>query len=322
MKIAIIDKKYQNACRLLDDNGYTHLNSESELCNSDISNVEIICGNPDKHNLLKYKNLKLLLLPSHGYNDYDSSKYYISQTMVATCNGIYSVPIAEYVICCMMLMGKRSICNYVGVPFFKFLFRSLEIDNSQDKELEKCSVAIYGCGSIGNEISIKLKNLGCKKIYGVKRNSKAVYGGEYTEILPLEKAEGILNKMDYVISVMPENQDSIGYFNENRFNAMNKNTIFINVGRGSAVVFRDLLKCLKRKRISGAVLDVTDPEPISYCSLARRTRRLLITNHSSFFSNENDARIDSMFCSQLNLFFNDKNLYHSIKINLKDNEYD
>jgi phosphoglycerate dehydrogenase-like enzyme len=43
---------------------------------------------------------------------------------------------------------------------------------------------------------------------------------------------------------------------------MKKSGVFMNIGRGSTVVEKDLVRALKEKVIAGAVLDVYYEEPL------------------------------------------------------------
>ena len=51
-------------------------------------------------------------------------------------------------------------------------------------------------------------------------------------------------------------------FNAAFFEAMKPSAYFINVGRGESVATADLVRALEARRIAGAALDVTDPEPL------------------------------------------------------------
>jgi phosphoglycerate dehydrogenase-like enzyme len=51
-------------------------------------------------------------------------------------------------------------------------------------------------------------------------------------------------------------------FNAKFFDVLKSTAIFINVGRGGSVVTSDLIDALQSKKLAGAGLDVTDPEPL------------------------------------------------------------
>lgn len=74
----------------------------------------------------------------------------------------------------------------------------------------------------------------------------------------------ILKNCDYVINILPSSQDTIGLLNGNVLeHCKGKDTVFINVGRGSIIKEMDLINALEQKWISAAILDVFENEPLS-----------------------------------------------------------
>lgn len=51
------------------------------------------------------------------------------------------------------------------------------------------------------------------------------------------------------------------------FSISDKNTVFINIGRGSIISEKCLVKALERKWLGGAILDVHEEEPLRKESL-------------------------------------------------------
>jgi phosphoglycerate dehydrogenase-like enzyme len=62
---------------------------------------------------------------------------------------------------------------------------------------------------------------------------------------------------------------------------MKPNAYFINVGRGATVVTADLVVALRNRRIAGAGLDVTDPEPLPPNHPLWKMTNVIITPHVS-----------------------------------------
>ena len=56
---------------------------------------------------------------------------------------------------------------------------------------------------------------------------------------------------------------------------------FINIARGGSVVTSDLVDALNNKKIAGAALDVTDPEPLPAGHPLWKAPNLIITPHVS-----------------------------------------
>jgi phosphoglycerate dehydrogenase-like enzyme len=62
---------------------------------------------------------------------------------------------------------------------------------------------------------------------------------------------------------------------------MRDDAFFINIGRGESVVTEALVAALQRGAISGAGLDVTDPEPLPPGHPLWSMRNVIITPHTA-----------------------------------------
>ena len=98
----------------------------------------------------------------------------------------------------------------------------------------------------------------------------------------------VIKEADYIYATLPETKETVNIFNKHFFEKMNKNGVFINVGRGNAVVEEDIIYALENDLIKGAVLDVTPEEPLKSDSKLYNVsqKKLLITNHSLCFNTE------------------------------------
>ena len=75
--------------------------------------------------------------------------------------------------------------------------------------------------------------------------------------------------------------------------------LLVNVARGPLVVTADLVAALEGKRLAGAVMDVTDPEPLPPDSRFGTCPDVIITPH---VGGQSSWRIDNMtvlFCRNL-----------------------
>ena len=98
----------------------------------------------------------------------------------------------------------------------------------------------------------------------------------------------IINEADFIYATLPSTKDTENIFDKNFFKKMNKNAVFINVGRGNAVVEEDIIYALENDVIKGAVLVVSPEEPLKSDSKLYdiSPRKLLITNHTLCFNTE------------------------------------
>ncbi len=66
---------------------------------------------------------------------------------------------------------------------------------------------------------------------------------------------------------------------EEQFNLMKRDAIFINVSRGATVNEKALIKALEEKKISGAGLDVYEKEPIDMDNPLIKMPNVVLTPH-------------------------------------------
>ena len=71
-----------------------------------------------------------------------------------------------------------------------------------------------------------------------------------------------LARTDILVCLLPLTDTTRGMLDRKLFDALPGGAALINVGRGGHVVQQDLLQALDTGRISTAILDVTDPEPL------------------------------------------------------------
>ena len=179
----------------------------------------------------------------------------------------------------------------------------------RNKMLDKKTLLIIGYGNNGLCLAKRAKAGFNMKIIAVKKIINGDFPGkEYIdELYSLENLpDKSINEADFIYATLPETKETINIFNKNFFKKMNKNAVFINVGRGNAVVEEDIVDALENNVIRGAFLDVTPVEPLNKDSKLYNIspNKLLITNHSLCI---NDGRIDDGF----NFFY--KNIENYVK---------
>src|SRR3954465_7145840 len=72
----------------------------------------------------------------------------------------------------------------------------------------------------------------------------------------------LASEADFVVNTAPLTPQDTGIFDAAFFAKMKPTAYFINVARGKSVVTSALVEALNSKKIAGAGLDVTDPEPL------------------------------------------------------------
>lgn len=163
--------------------------------------------------------------------------------------GISALTIAEWVVMGMLTMAKgyRDIVRaqdrheWLSAPPGKV-------------ELAGTSALIIGGGAIGTLVAARLA--GFAIMTTIVRRKPSV--GE----LGPDDWRARLAEFDWVILAVPATPETKGMIGATELATMKPSAVLINVARGSVVHTEALVEALEAKRIGGAFLDVTDPEPL------------------------------------------------------------
>jgi phosphoglycerate dehydrogenase-like enzyme len=101
------------------------------------------------------------------------------------------------------------------------------------------------------------------------------------------------------MSAAPLTNETKLLFNEKVFSAMKPNSYFINMSRGGLVDQEALVKALKEKRIRGAGLDVTTPEPLPAEHPLWTCPNIVITPHNSTVAPARRVRAIALVCENV-----------------------
>ena len=206
-----------------------------------------------------------------------SPGYYFSNS-----KGAYSDSLAEWSVLALLYF------NY-NIPTCIESNEKKEWTKSQKQLIQQKTILIYGYGGNGVALAKRVKPAFNMKIIAVIREKRDnIEGKEFCdEIYTFEEVtKEIIFKSDFIYATLPQTPKTINIFDANFFNSMNKNAVFINIGRGTAVVEKDIADALNNNTIRGALLDVTQKEPLDKTSPLYDIGRnkLLITNHSVGFT--------------------------------------
>jgi glyoxylate/hydroxypyruvate reductase A len=120
-------------------------------------------------------------------------------------------------------------------------------------------VGIMGMGVLGQAVAVKLRGFGfpCAGWNRTRRELDGVESFAGPESLP-----AFLGRTDILVCLLPLTEATRGILDRSVFEAMPRGSALVSLGRGGQLVQDDLLRALDEGRISAAVLDVADPEPL------------------------------------------------------------
>ncbi len=139
------------------------------------------------------------------------------------------------------------------------------------------TLLVVGLGGIGTEVAKRGHALGMKitatRASGRTGPEFVSYVGLPDELLTLAK------DADVIVNAAPLTPATTHLFDAKFFAVLKPSAYFVNVARGRSVVTADLIAALNDKRIAGAGLDVTDPEPLPADHPLWRAPNVIITPH-------------------------------------------
>ncbi len=138
------------------------------------------------------------------------------------------------------------------------------------------SIGVMGMGSLGRAVLERLASYGFR-LRGWNRSLRRMDGVE--SFAGPDQLQLFLEGCDVLICLLPLTPATRGILNRKLFSALPAGAALINVGRGPHLVDADLLEALDSGRLSRAILDVTDPEPLPAEHPLWTHPRVLVTPH-------------------------------------------
>ena len=246
-------------------------------------------------NIDQYKKLKWIQLLMAGYDNVDVEGYKKRGILVSNARDIFSISIAEDVFSKILYFNRNT----------KFYLESMKdavwSPIKKEPEIYGSTVSILGTGSIGQEVAKRMKAFGASKILGFKNSQvKVPYFDEI--YIGNEGLKTVIKQADYLIIALPLTEETYHLIDSEKISWMKENALIINVARGNIVDQDSLVEALKQKRIRGAGLDVTSPEPLPKTSELWNLDNVFITPHNASSSPNMKQRLYEMTIENLTLY--------------------
>jgi D-2-hydroxyacid dehydrogenase (NADP+) len=178
--------------------------------------------------------------------------------------------------------------------------------------LEGKNILIVGFGEIGERLGKMVKSLEMN-LSIVKRKTTDINLGK-ENIYKLEDLKTAVKGKDFVVNLLPETGSTKKLYNKDIFLAMEKNSFFINLGRGSTVDETDLALALQQGEIAGAGLDVFEKEPLRNDSKLLELENVILTPHVAGLGNNYWEKALPIFIENLINFIQGKSLTNIVNM--------
>lgn len=139
-------------------------------------------------------------------------------------------------------------------------------------------VLVVGVGAMGRAAARAAKRLGLR-VLGVRRSGRPVRGID--AMGTLDALDGFLAEADFIVLAAPATTATRRLLDRRRFALVKPGAGFVNIGRAQLVDADALRESLAAGRVSGAIVDVFEPEPLPADSALWDTPNLVVLPHCS-----------------------------------------
>jgi phosphoglycerate dehydrogenase-like enzyme len=259
------------------------VSAERDQLLKEIVDADAIFGTINPQLFHAAHKLKWVQIYSAGVETYRFPEFIQSDVILTNCKVIQGPEIADHAMALLLALTRdlnKIIPARTKEEWAKSTYHPLELRGK--------TAVVIGVGGIGSQIAQRAAAFGMKVI-GVDPKdipfnpyiSRAVYPDRLDSVLP---------EADVVFVSAPHTPQSEGMMGSKQFELMKKGSFFIAVSRGKLYNTEALVKALDERRIAGAGMDVTNPEPLPKGHALWKFDNVIITPHIAGQSDGIDAR--------------------------------
>lgn len=224
----------------------------------EIVDADAVIGGISKDLFAKAKKLKWLQSYSAGVEAYRWPEFVESDVILTNCKIVQGPNIADHAFA-MLLALTRGLHVFIPGRSKEEWIRDGPSVPPLD-ELPGKTVVIIGMGGIGTQLAQRAQGFGMTVI-GVDPKD-IPYMASVSKIVSPNELDSVLPEADVVFVAAPYTPQTVRMMAEAQFNLMKTGSYFIAVSRGGLYDTSALVKALDNRKLAGAGLDVTNPEPL------------------------------------------------------------
>ena len=243
---------------------------------AEIADAHGVIGSVSKDLFARAKKLEWVQTTSAGVEAYTFWPEFVSSDVTLTnCKIVQGPTIADHAMA-MLLAFTRGMTGYIASREKQEWKRSRE-DTAHLTELTDMTAVIIGVGGIGTQIAQRAHAFGMTVI-GVDPKDIPPQPA-VQRIVPPDRLDQVLPEADVVFVAAPHTPQTERMIGSRQFDLMKRGAYFIVVSRGKLYDKRALVRALDSKKLGGAGLDVTDPEPLPKGDSLWKLDNVIITPH-------------------------------------------
>ena len=199
--------------------------------------------------------------------------------IIVTNNPTYCIEeVAEHTMALLLSAARK-------ITFYDRQVRAGKWEVPPGKPIQRLAgstLGLVGFGNIARQVAIRAAAFGMKVLYA----DPFVKEGQFDA--PGKKMElmDMLKQSDFVSVHPPLTPQTRKSINDEAFATMKPTAVIINCARGPVIDTDALVRALDAKKIAGAALDTTDPEPLPNPHPLRGRENVIINPHAAWYSEQ------------------------------------
>jgi len=216
-----------------------------------------------------FPNLELIFSVGAGIDQFDLSKIPTDLPVLRMVEPGLIACMVDYV-----LLGVLAL--HRDLPAYVAQQRRGEWQPHPVLPASRRRVGLLGLGTLGRSVAERLRLHGFI-VSGWSRSPRQLPG--IACHAGAAELPAFLAQTDILVCLLPLTKETHGILDRDLFAKLPRGATLLNAGRGGHLVAADLIAALDEDRLGAAILDVTDPEPLSPDHPLWRHPKILITPH-------------------------------------------
>jgi phosphoglycerate dehydrogenase-like enzyme len=299
LKIVIASHEGELFYDLLDDlPGVTVTRCERDEALQHSTDMDIYFGPPTVELVRSAPNLKWIQAPSAGVEFVATiPELAHSDVLLTNTRGAHGASIGEHTMALLLAM-TRHIPDSVRQQDRRIFDRSVLYRTC--REIGGMTMGVIGFGALGRGIAQRALGM---QMQVIAVDAQAVDGGGLIEtVWPASRLDDLLEQSDVVVVATPYTAETAGLLDADKLARMKDDAYLIVVSRGGIVDEEALVDALRARKLAGAALDVTRPEPPAPDSPLWDCPNLLLTPHTAGASQRKERRVVEIFRDNIQRF--------------------
>ncbi len=251
-----------------------------EAADSELPDVEIFVGwSLPAAKLALARNLKWMHSLMTGVAQLCYPEMVASPVVLTNAATVHAPVVAEHAWALILASARRIPSAVESQGRREWAQQKIWDTQPRPFEVGGLTLGLIGLGAIGREVARRARAFGMR-VLAVKR--RADRNREWAdEVYGPEELPRLLSQSDVLVLAAPDTPQTRGMLAEREFALMKPSALLVNVGRGTLLDEKALVRALREGRLGGAALDVSAQEPLPPDSPLWDAPNLLLTPHLS-----------------------------------------